>query len=150
MFLIEEFDGSGGAAYRTSGITAAEMAFGSRISMRSGVNGTKGTRDGAQMATDTLFFENDFCAGACIQSDRIDGADRHTPRLIALEAGVGSVRGFFIEDMDANKASRGLKGSRLHPRASQLTLHATGTPFGHDTQRLHHSVSYVRISAAAP
>ena len=57
------------------------------------------------MTTDTKRVDDELGTGIFVDYDRVHRTGIHTPRLIALEARIGRVTGFFIEDIDVNQTA---------------------------------------------
>jgi hypothetical protein len=85
------------------------------------------------MTTDAKPIQDDLGARPVVNRNRVDRTSVHAPSFVTLNAGVRCVARFFIKNIDANQALRGLEGSGLNPRTRQFALHASGALIRNDS-----------------
>jgi hypothetical protein len=79
-------------------------------------------------------------AGCLVDSDGLDRAGVHTPRLVALGAGVGDLPAGLVEVEHLDARLRRVEHPVVLLRAGHLALHAAGAFGGIEMQGSHHGV----------
>src|SRR5579871_1562638 len=125
---------SGGARW----IAATEVALARLVRAGKCEDRAVRTRNGAQMTAHAHLAQHNLCARSRIDGDGVHWAGHHAPGFIALKTRVRCIARFLIKNIDPDDRPRWLKRAGLHPRACQLTLHASGTFIGNDLQSSAH------------
>lgn len=112
------------------GVSAAKVTFDHFAGVLVIVDGTEGTSDRADFATDTHIVDDIFGAGLWIENNRFYGTGMETPSLRALRARIGRKPALIMKGKDFNSGLSRIKYPFIDKRTGHFTLQTAGTLFG--------------------